>query len=156
MARKQADPTARRAREAARRTAAAQRIGPRPPRTPRPRQPKLLSDLNPPGTYYTDWDSPVGSDTEVMAKVTNHFGADSDEATTMRYLLHFRKIYGPGELGGDGWPLVDDAPRRRGRSRRCSPAALGDHPEQVVGEGPTSSVASRVRPECDTATHVSC
>ncbi|MFI8178705.1 hypothetical protein ACIF6H_36250, partial [Streptomyces microflavus] len=30
-----------------------------------------------------------------MAKVTNHFGADSDEATTMRYLLRFRKIYGP-------------------------------------------------------------
>lgn len=95
MARKQADPTARRAREAARRTAATQRISPRPPRIPRPRQPKLLSDLNPPGTYYTGWDSPVGSDTEVMAKVTNHFGADSDEATTMRHLLRFRKIYGP-------------------------------------------------------------
>ncbi|RPK78163.1 hypothetical protein [Streptomyces sp. ADI98-10] len=95
MARKQSDPVTRRAREAARRTAAAQRIGPRPPRTPRPRRPKPLFDLNPPGVFYTDWDSPVGTDTEVMAKVTDHFGADSDEATTMRYLLRFREIYGP-------------------------------------------------------------
>ncbi|MEU2149948.1 MULTISPECIES: hypothetical protein [Streptomyces] len=95
MARKKTDLAARRTREAARRAAAAQRIEPRPPRTPRPGQPKLLSDLDPPGVFYTDWDSPVGTDTEVMAKVTDHFGADSDEATTMRYLLRFREIYGP-------------------------------------------------------------
>ncbi|MFJ7416353.1 hypothetical protein ACIQWZ_36970 [Streptomyces sp. NPDC098077] len=95
MARKQADPTARRAREAARRAAAAQRIGLRPPRTPRPRQPKLLFDLEPPGAFYTDWDSPVGTDTEVMTQVIERFGADSDEATTMRFLLRFREIYGP-------------------------------------------------------------
>ncbi|MFE4692135.1 hypothetical protein ACFRH6_19025 [Streptomyces sp. NPDC056749] len=103
MARKQADPTARRAREAARRAAAAERIGPRPARTPRPRQPKLLFDLEPPGVFYTDWDSPVGTDTEVMAEVTDRFGADSDEATTMRFLLRIREIYGPNiPLGAVG------------------------------------------------------
>ncbi|MEU6953176.1 hypothetical protein [Streptomyces sp. NPDC045714] len=103
MAHKQADPTARRAREAARRAAAAQRIGPRPLRTPRPRRPKLLFDLQPPGAFYTDWDIPVGTDTGVMAQVIDQFGVDSAEAATMRILLHFRRIYGPNiPLGAIG------------------------------------------------------
>ncbi|MEU5284949.1 hypothetical protein N7925_03745 [Streptomyces sp. CA-278952] len=103
MARKQADPTARRAREAARRAAAAQRIGPQPLRTPRPRQPKFLFDLKPPGAFYTDWDFPVGTDTGVMGRVIDDFGADSVEAATMRILLHFRRIYGPNiPLGAIG------------------------------------------------------
>ncbi|MCX4970828.1 hypothetical protein OHA98_40005 [Streptomyces sp. NBC_00654] len=88
MARKQADPAARRSREAARRVAAAQRIGPRPPRTPRPPQPKLLFGLEPPGVFYTDWDRPVGTGTEV----TDHFGTDSGEATT--------DLLFPGGIGG--------------------------------------------------------
>ncbi|MFE5096630.1 hypothetical protein ACFRCI_41550 [Streptomyces sp. NPDC056638] len=53
--------------------------------------------------FYTDWDSPVGTDPDVMAQVTDHFGADSDEATTMRFLLRFREIYGPNiPLGAVG------------------------------------------------------
>ncbi|MGW7095632.1 hypothetical protein [Streptomyces sp. NPDC054874] len=103
MARKQADPTARRAREAARRAAAAQRIGPRPLRAPRPRRPKLLFDLQPPGVFYTDWEIPVGTDTGVMGQVIDQFGADSAEAATMRILLYFRRIYGPNiPLGAIG------------------------------------------------------
>ncbi|MFC1436046.1 hypothetical protein ACEZDB_35975 [Streptacidiphilus sp. N1-3] len=86
------DPTARRAREAARRIAAAERIGPRPPKTARP---KRLYDLKPPGTYYCEWDTPVGTDEEVTSKIEALFGADSDEALTARFLLEYRGIYGP-------------------------------------------------------------
>ncbi|MCA1221404.1 hypothetical protein [Streptomyces sp. 8L] len=86
------DPAARRAREAARRASAAERIGPRPIRTPRPR---TLYNLNPPGLYYQEWDEPTGTDEEVMNKVIEAFGADSGEATTMRLMLEYRHIYGP-------------------------------------------------------------
>lgn len=86
------DPAARRAREAARRAAAAERIGPRPVRTPRPR---TLYSLRPPGRYYQEWDRPTGTDEEVMGKVIDAFGTDSGEATTMRLLLEYRSIYGP-------------------------------------------------------------
>ncbi len=64
MASKKKDPAACRARESARRAAAAQRIGPRPVRTPHPRQPKTLYDLKPPGVFYQDWDRPIGADDE--------------------------------------------------------------------------------------------
>ncbi|MYT77832.1 hypothetical protein GTY69_09265 [Streptomyces sp. SID8364] len=103
MARRQADPTARRAHEAARRATAAQRIGPRPTGTPCPRRRKPLFDLEPPGAFSTDWDSPVGMDTGVMARVTARFGAGSTEAATMRVLPHFRGVYGPNlPLGAIG------------------------------------------------------
>ncbi|SFT22164.1 hypothetical protein [Streptomyces sp. ok210] len=95
MARKQVDPADRCAREAARRAAATQRIGPRPKKTPRPRQPKLLYDLDPPGVFYKEWDHPVGTDADVMAKVGEHFGPESGEAATMQALLRYREIYGP-------------------------------------------------------------
>lgn len=89
------DPAARRAREAARRAAAAERIGPRPVRTPKPRRPKTLYDLAPPGVYYQDWDTPTGTDEELMAKVAETFGPDSGPAETMRTLLDYRDLYGP-------------------------------------------------------------
>ena len=95
MARKKENPAARRARESARRTTAAQRIGPRTVKTPRPRQPMSLYDLEPPGVFYQDWDRPVGTDDEVMAKISEVFGPDSGEAVTMRTLLDYREIYGP-------------------------------------------------------------
>ncbi|WP_030272961.1 hypothetical protein [Streptomyces sp. NRRL B-24484] len=82
----------RRAREAARRTAATARIGPRPVMAPRP---QTLHALNPPGLYYKEWHTPKGTDEEVMSKVTEAYGADSDEATTMRLMLEYRTIYGP-------------------------------------------------------------
>ncbi|GAA3163537.1 hypothetical protein GCM10017688_07730 [Streptomyces ramulosus] len=82
----------RRAREAARRAAAAERIGPRPIKAPRPR---TLYSLNPPGLYYKEWDTPTGTDEEVMSKVAEAFGTDSGEAATMRILLEYRGIYGP-------------------------------------------------------------
>lgn len=86
------DPAARRAREAARRAAAAERIGPRPIKTPRPR---TLYKLGPPGLYYQEWDTPADTDEEVMGKVIEAFGTDSGEAATMRLLLEYRGIYGP-------------------------------------------------------------
>ncbi|WP_370424309.1 hypothetical protein AB8O64_36760 (plasmid) [Streptomyces sp. QH1-20] len=86
------DPAARRAREAARRAAAAERLGPRPIKTPRPR---TLYSLNPPGLYYQEWDKPTGTDEEVMGKVIEAFGTESGEAATMRLLLEYRGIYGP-------------------------------------------------------------
>ncbi|WP_331755857.1 hypothetical protein [Streptomyces sp. NBC_01643] len=63
--------------------------------TPRPRQPKLLYDLDPPGVFYKEWDHPVGTDADVMAKVGEYFGPESGEATTMQALLRYREIYGP-------------------------------------------------------------
>ncbi|MGC5400769.1 hypothetical protein ACPXCP_34135 [Streptomyces sp. DT20] len=89
------DPAARRAREAARRATAAERIGPRPVRTPKPRRPKTLYDLAPPGVYYQDWDTPTGVDEVLMAKVAETFGPDSGPAETMRTLLDYRDLYGP-------------------------------------------------------------
>ncbi|MEU2181045.1 hypothetical protein [Streptomyces thermolilacinus] len=86
------NPASRRAGEAARRAAAAQRIGPRPARPTRPRH---LYDLNPPGSYYREWDTPNGTDEEVMHKVNDTFGPDSDAALGMRFVLEYRKTYGP-------------------------------------------------------------
>lgn len=96
MARKRHDPAQRRAREAARRTAAAERIGPRPKRTPRP--PATLYDLNPPGTFYRDWARPAVpkgmNGASPLDVVVAHFGPDSGEADTMRTLLAYAEIYG--------------------------------------------------------------
>lgn len=86
------DPAVRRAREAARRAAAAQRIGPSPVRPTRPRH---LYDLKPPGIYYREWDTPKGTDEEVMNKVNDIFGSASDGALTMRFVLEYRRTYGP-------------------------------------------------------------
>jgi hypothetical protein len=83
---------ARRVGEAARRAAAAQRIGPRPVR---PARPQYLYDLKPPGVYYREWDTPKGADEEVMKKVNAEFGPDSDAALTMRFVLEYRRTYGP-------------------------------------------------------------
>ncbi|MFE3581409.1 hypothetical protein [Streptomyces vinaceus] len=83
---------ARRASEAARRAAAAQRIGPRPVRPARPRH---LYDLKPPGIHYREWDTPKGTDEEVMNKVNSTFGPDSEAALTMRFVLEYRRTYGP-------------------------------------------------------------
>ncbi|MFF1405085.1 hypothetical protein [Streptomyces sp. NPDC058294] len=83
---------ARRAGEAARRAAAAKRIGPRPARPVRPRH---LYDLKPPGIHYREWDTPKGTDEEVMNKVNDTFGPDSDAALTMRFVLEYRRTYGP-------------------------------------------------------------
>jgi hypothetical protein len=91
MAAKKRNPAARRAQKNARR-AARKRNGTHTGRMPRPR---YLYDLEPPGVFYEDWDRPTGSDDEVMAKVTTAFGADSDEALTMRFMLEYRKTYGP-------------------------------------------------------------
>ncbi|GAA1143288.1 hypothetical protein [Streptomyces javensis] len=103
MASKKKDPAARRARESARRAAAAQRIGPRPVRTPRPRQPKTLYDLKPPGVFYQDWERPIGADDDVMSKIDAAFGTESREATTMRLMLDYRRFYGPNiPLGAAG------------------------------------------------------
>ncbi|WP_236711247.1 hypothetical protein [Streptomyces sp. 150FB] len=54
-----------------------------------------MYDLEPPGTFYQDWDRPNGTDTEVMATVADAFGPDSGEAATMRLMLDYRKTYGP-------------------------------------------------------------
>ncbi|WP_371523271.1 hypothetical protein [Kitasatospora sp. NBC_01300] len=86
------NPGARRAREAARRAAAAERIGPRPVMTPRPR---TLHSLKPPGAYYQEWHTPIGDDEEVLGKLTEDFGADSGEVFAMRKMLEYRTIYGP-------------------------------------------------------------
>ncbi|MFJ1751152.1 hypothetical protein ACIOJD_33730 [Streptomyces sp. NPDC088116] len=51
--------------------------------------------MEPPGAFYQDWDRPVGTDDEVMAKVTNAFGPESGEAVTMRMMLDYRNLYGP-------------------------------------------------------------
>ncbi|MFJ9520648.1 hypothetical protein ACIRPK_20650 [Kitasatospora sp. NPDC101801] len=86
------NPAARRAREATRRAAAAERIGPRPVMTPRPR---TLHSLKPPGAYYEEWHTPVGDDEEVIAMLTETYGADSGEVFTMRLMLEYRTFYGP-------------------------------------------------------------
>ncbi|MFF8918416.1 hypothetical protein ACF08M_35225 [Streptomyces sp. NPDC015032] len=83
---------ARRAGEAARRAAAAQRIGPRPVR---PARPQYLYDLKPPGLHYREWDTPNGTDEAVMNKVNDDFGPDSDAALGMRFMLEYRRTYGP-------------------------------------------------------------
>ncbi|MFJ2027105.1 hypothetical protein ACIODW_25305 [Streptomyces sp. NPDC087897] len=95
MARRQADPAVRRAREAPRRAAAAQRIGPRPPRVPRPRRTEYLFDLKLPGAFYADWEQPTGAGERFLAKVVDDFGADSPAVAVMRVLLHYRETYGP-------------------------------------------------------------
>ncbi|WP_030299028.1 hypothetical protein [Streptomyces katrae] len=98
MARKQNDLTRRRAREAARRAAAAERIGPRPKRTPRPRNTATLYSLNPPGAFYQEWASPAlphGTDaTSPLEAVVAQFGPDSGQADTMRTLLKYGDLYG--------------------------------------------------------------
>ncbi|MGW3954052.1 hypothetical protein ACWEKM_24735 [Streptomyces sp. NPDC004752] len=86
------NPAARRASEAARRAAAAQRIGPRPVKPARPRP---LYDIKPPGIHYREWDTPNGTDEEVMNKVNDTFGPDSEAALGMRFVLEYRKTYGP-------------------------------------------------------------
>ena len=85
------DPAARREQKNARR-AARKRSGTRTDRVPRLRN---LYDLEPPGVFYQDWDRPVGGDDEIMSQVTAAFGADSDETLTMRFMLEYRRIYGP-------------------------------------------------------------
>ncbi|MEU5557956.1 hypothetical protein AB0H47_17785 [Streptomyces globisporus] len=77
MARKKAALTVRRTREAARRTATAQRIGPARPEHRAIGSPSFRSAFSPPGTFHTDRDSPVRTDPEVMAQVTDHRGANS-------------------------------------------------------------------------------
>lgn len=86
------DPAARRAREAARRAAAAERIGPQPVRPPRPR---TLYAMRPPGLYYEDWHMPKGDDDQIIRKIAEEFGPDSGEAKTMRLILDYREVYGP-------------------------------------------------------------
>ncbi|MDQ0701051.1 MULTISPECIES: hypothetical protein [unclassified Streptomyces] len=86
------NPAARRAREAARRAAAAERIGPRPER---PAHPRYHYDLKSPGIYYREWDTPQGTDQEAMNKVNDDFGPDSDAAFGMRFMLEYRRTYGP-------------------------------------------------------------
>ncbi|MEU0634356.1 hypothetical protein [Streptomyces sp. NPDC005989] len=70
MTRKQVDPAVRRAREAARRAAAAQRVGSRAAPTPLPLRPKDLYGLDQPGLY-TGGDG-SGPDDEVMAQDVGH------------------------------------------------------------------------------------
>ena len=98
MARKRNDPAQRRAREATRRAAAAERIGPRPKHTPRPRKPVSLYDLEPPGTFYREWARPTVPQgmkgVRPIDVVEAHFGPDSGEAETMRTLLQYAEIYG--------------------------------------------------------------
>lgn len=98
MARKRQDPAQRRAREAGRRTAAAERIGPRPKRTPRPRNPATLYDLNPPGTFYSEWARPTvpkGMEgANPLDAVAAQYGADSGVVDTMRTFLKYAEIYG--------------------------------------------------------------
>ncbi|MEU0343766.1 hypothetical protein ABZ092_33635 [Streptomyces bobili] len=96
MARKRHDPAQRRAREAARRTAAAERIGPRPKRTPR--KPATLYDLSPPGAFYREWVRPAvpqGMDgASPLDAAVAHFGPDAGEVDTMRRFLAYAEIYG--------------------------------------------------------------
>ncbi|MER5659893.1 hypothetical protein [Streptomyces mirabilis] len=98
MARKRNDPAQRRAREATRRAAAAERIGPRPKRAPRPRKLASLYDLNPPGAFYREWDRltvpPGMAGVSPVDAVEAQFGADSGVADTMRTLLRYADIYG--------------------------------------------------------------
>lgn len=91
MASKKKDPAARRAQKNARR-AARKRSGTPDGSSSRPRH---LYDLKPPGIFYQDWNCPVGTDAEIMTKVTTAFGADSDEALTMRFMTEYRTFYGP-------------------------------------------------------------
>ncbi|MFD4341771.1 hypothetical protein ACFWPP_31880 [Streptomyces anulatus] len=85
------NPGARRAQKNARR-AARKRNDPRTSGTSRGR---TLYDLDPPGLYYEEWNTPAGTDKQVMDKVSGAFGTDSAEAATMRRLLDYRTIYGP-------------------------------------------------------------
>ncbi|MFF3735186.1 hypothetical protein ACFYXM_34175 [Streptomyces sp. NPDC002476] len=85
MAPKKTNPAARRAQKAARR-AARKRSDARPQKTSRLR---YLRDLEPPGVFYREWDRPNGTDDEVMTKVADAFGPDSDEAVTMRAMLYY-------------------------------------------------------------------
>ncbi|WP_044377380.1 hypothetical protein [Streptomyces noursei] len=91
MASKKKDPVSRRAKKNARRDAR-KRSGTRSERALRPR---YLYDLEPPGIYYREWDTPKGTDEEAMNKVNDAFGRDSDAALTMRFMLEYRWTYGP-------------------------------------------------------------
>ncbi|WP_030705066.1 MULTISPECIES: hypothetical protein [unclassified Streptomyces] len=91
MAAKKKNPGVRRAQKNARR-ATRKRTDYRPSGASRGR---TLYDLAPPGSYYQEWDTPAGTDRQVMDKVAAAFGAESAEAATMRRLLEYRTIYGP-------------------------------------------------------------
>lgn len=89
----------RAAAEAARRAAAAARIGPRQPRTSRPRKPETMFSRNPPGAYYEDWVNPGARLLEegpeaLLAATAEEFGPESSEHDTVRVLVRFGEIYG--------------------------------------------------------------
>ncbi|EYT77951.1 hypothetical protein CF54_40095 [Streptomyces sp. Tu 6176] len=97
MAGKRKDPGQRRAREAMRRVAAAERIGPRPKRTPRQRK-LVLYALKPPGAFYREWDRlavPQGmAGVSPLKAVETQFGADSGVVDTMKTMMRYSDIYG--------------------------------------------------------------
>lgn len=89
-------PAQRQAKEAVRRAAAAERIGPRPARTPRVRS---LHALKPPGAWYQVWAEPStqllerGPET-ALQEATDKYGADSAEAATLKVLTDYADVYG--------------------------------------------------------------
>ncbi|MFY4721471.1 hypothetical protein [Streptomyces sp. LaBMicrA B280] len=89
------NPAARRAQKNARRTTRKQKGTRSTITASRTARGRSLFDLNPPGTFYQEWDTPTGNDKELLDTATTAFGADSDEATTTRLILEYRDIYGP-------------------------------------------------------------
>ncbi|MEV6028600.1 hypothetical protein [Streptomyces sp. NPDC052036] len=86
-------PGQRQAKEATRRAAAAERIGPRPPRI------KSLHSLKPPGAWYEVWATPTaeflarGPGSALRDAVTK-YGADSQEAAALKVFIDHADIYG--------------------------------------------------------------